>query len=189
MTSSNYSSGFAGDAGDGARTGWGWILAYGLLVVLLGFLALMNPVVTGMATGLLLGAVLLVYGISAIASGLSSLSRRARCIEILLGILSILAAILTVFNPFASALSLALLIGAWLLVMGVFEIIGAFRSRHDRIWRLLLGILDAGLGALVLFSGPPTGLAFLALIVALSLLLRGTFLIILALGLRRIGKV
>lgn len=170
------------------KTGWGWILAYGILIILLGFLALLNPLVTSLAAGVFLGAVLLVYGVSAIASGMSSLSRRARWIEILLGALSILAAILTVFNPFASALSLVLLIGAWLFVMGLFEIIGAFRSSHDRGWRLLLGILDTVLGALLLFSGPPTGLAFLAFAVALSLLFRGTFLIILALGLRRIGN-
>lgn len=170
-------------------TGWGWILVYGILVLLLGLAALINPLLTSLATGLFLGAVLLVYGVSAIASGLSSLSRRARWIEILLGVLSILAAILTVFNPFAGVLSLVLLIGGWLFVMGIFEIIGAVRSAHDRLWRLLLGIIDTVLGALLLFSGPPTGIAFLALAVALSLLFRGTFLIILALGLRRAGKV
>lgn len=170
-------------------TGWGWILAYGILVILLGLLALLNPLVTSLAAGLFLGAVLLVYGVSAIASGVSSLSRRARWIEILLGVLSVLTAILTVFNPFATALSLVLLIGAWLFIMGLFEIVGALRSPHDRAWRLLLGILDTLLGALLLFSGPPTGVAFLAFAVALSLLFRGTFLVVLALGLRRIGNV
>lgn len=175
-------------AEDRTKTGWGWTLAYGVLVILLGFLALINPLATSMATGLFLGVVLLVYGVSAIASGLSSLSRRARWLEIILGVLSILAAILTVFNPFASALSLVLLIGSWLFVMGLFEIVGAIRSAHDRMWRLLLGILDTVLGGLLLFSGPVTGISFLAFAVALSLLFRGAFLIVLALGLRRIGK-
>ena len=103
-------------------------------------------------------------------------------------LMSLVAAAITFFKPFAGALTLVALIGAWLLIIGVFEIVGAFQSAHDRGWRLLLGVLDTVLGGLLLFSDPATGLAFLALAVGLSFLLRGTFLIILAMGLRRIGK-
>src|SRR3546814_12400966 len=69
-----------GSGSDGIRhtTGWGWILAYGVIVFLVGLLALFNPLATGMATGLLIGVMLVVYGIFAIIAGVSSLSRRAR---------------------------------------------------------------------------------------------------------------
>jgi uncharacterized membrane protein HdeD (DUF308 family) len=170
------------------KTGWGWVLAYGALVILIGVLALLNPAATGFATGVFLGMALLTYGILALAAGLSPLSLRGRWIEILLGILSVLAAVITFFDPFSGALTLVALIGAWLFIIGVFEIIGAFRSVHDRIWRLLLGALDAVLGGVLLFSNPATGLAFLALAVGLSFLFRGTFLVLLALSLRRIEK-
>lgn len=170
------------------KTGWGWVLAYGVLVILIGILALLNPAATGFATGVFLGMALLTYGILALAAGLSPLSLRGRWIEILLGILSVLAAVITFFDPFSGALTLVALIGAWLFIIGVFEIIGAFRSVHDRIWRLLLGALDAVLGGVLLFSNPATGLAFLALAVGLSFLFRGTFLVLLALSLRRIEK-
>src|SRR3546814_1240618 len=60
------------------KTGWGWILAYGVIVFLVGLLALFNPIATGMATGLLIGVMLVVYGIFAIIAGVSSLSRSAR---------------------------------------------------------------------------------------------------------------
>lgn len=169
------------------RTGWGWIFAYGVIVILVGLLALLNPLATGAATGLLIGAMLIVYGIVAILAGLSSLSRRARWIELLLGVLGILAGAITIFNPFAGALSLVLLIGAWLLVSGVFEIVSALTIAHDRAWRLLLGVLDVVLGGLLLFSGPATGLAFLAFCVGISFLIRGAFLVLLALGLRRMA--
>lgn len=185
--SRRYSSPY-GMADPALETSWDWVLAYGLLVILIGVFALLNPIATGFATGVFLAVALLIYGILAIAAGLSSLSRRARWIEILLGVLSLVAAAITFFNPFAGALTLVALIGAWLLIIGVFEIVGAFQSAHDRGWRLLLGVLDTVLGGLLLFSDPATGLAFLALAVGLSFLLRGTFLIILAMGLRRIGK-
>src|SRR3546814_6182724 len=98
------------------KTGWGWILAYGVIVFLVGLLALFNPIATGMATGLLIGVMLVVYGIFAIIAGVSSLSRRARWIELLLGVLGIVAGAVTILNPFAGALSLVLLIGAWLQI-------------------------------------------------------------------------
>src|SRR3546814_20602022 len=82
-----------GSGSDGVRhtTGWGWILAYGVIVFLVGLLALFNPLATGMATGLLLGVMLVVYGIFAILSGLSSFSRPARWMALLLGGLGLLA--------------------------------------------------------------------------------------------------
>src|SRR3546814_17953336 len=85
--------------------------------------------------------------------------------------------------------------GAWLLVSGIFEIVSALRIAHDRAWRLVLGVLDVVLGGLLLFSGPGTGLVFLAFCVGISFLFRGVFLVVLALGLRmvrsekrRVGK-
>src|SRR3546814_10719911 len=121
-----------------------------------------------MATGLLIGVMLVVYGIFAIIAGVSSLSRRARWIELLLGVLGIVAGAVPIFNPFAGARSLVLLIGAWLLVSGIFEIVSALRIAHDRAWRLVLGVLDVVLGGLLLFSGPGTGLVFLAFCVGIS---------------------
>lgn len=169
-------------------TGWGWVLAYGVIVLLVGLLALLNPIATGMATGILVGVLLIVYGVLALIAGFSSLSHRSRWIELLLGVLGILAGAVTIFNPFAGALSLVVLIGAWLLVSGIFEIVSAFNIVHDRIWRLALGVLDLILGGLLLFNGPAIGLAFLAFCVGTSFLFRGVFLVMLALGLRRMGR-
>src|SRR3546814_4774066 len=88
----------------------------------------------------------------------SDLSRRARWIELLLGVLGIVAGAVTIFNPFAGALSLVLLIGAWLLVSGIFEIVSALRIAHDRAWRLVLGVLDVVLGGVLLLDRKSTRL-------------------------------
>ncbi|MGE4431946.1 MAG: HdeD family acid-resistance protein [Sphingobium sp.] len=167
---------------------WGWILAYAGLVILIGILAIANPLATSLATGILLGVILLLYGGVAIAAGLSSLASRARWVEILLGVLALVAGVVVLFNPFAGAMSLVWMIGAWLLVAGIFQIVGAIRLTQDRGWRLLLGIVDAVLGALLLFSGPAFGIAYLAIAVGLSFLFRGIFLVLLALGIRKLAR-
>ena len=55
-------------------TGWGWVLAYGIVVILVGLLALSNPLATGVATGFLIGTLLIVYGAFATFASLSYLS-------------------------------------------------------------------------------------------------------------------
>ncbi|HKT85400.1 MAG TPA: DUF308 domain-containing protein [Novosphingobium sp.] len=162
----------------------GWVLAYGALLVVAAVIVLLNPLVAGLATGLMLGIVLVFYGVAAIVSGFTSLSGRARWLEILLGVLALAAGVYSLFNPVAGALSLVWAIGAWLFIAGIFQVIAAFKARHDRGWRLFLGVVDVVLGLLLLFSSPATGLVFVVFAVAFSLMLRGVFLILLAIGLR-----
>jgi len=182
MTSADPSTPFAARPGPG----WGWLLAYGVLVVIIGFLALLNPLATGLATGLFLAAVLIVYGVAAVISAASSITRRGRWVELALGLLALATGILIAFAPYLGALSLVWAMGFWLFVSGVVQIGCAIRVRTDRGWRLLLGIVDLLLGLILLFAGPLPGLAFLALMVGISFLFRGAFLITLALAIRRI---
>src|SRR3546814_14158377 len=79
------------------KTGWGWILAYGVIVFLVGLLALSNPTATGLATGLLLGVMLFIYGLYAIIAGVSYSSRRPRWIALLLCLRCIVSGTVTIF--------------------------------------------------------------------------------------------
>jgi len=168
-----------------ASKGWGWILAYGVIVVAIGFIALTNPLATGLATGILLAIALLLYGVAATISALSALSQRGRWIELILGLLALAAGIAIIIMPYLGALSLLWAIGFWLLVSGVFQLITAFRFRTDRWWRAFLGLIDLALGLILMLAPPPAALAYLALIVGISFLFRGAFLIALAFAVRR----
>jgi len=166
--------------------GWGWILVFGLCVIALGIFALANPLTTGLAAGLLLGVTLTLYGILAIIAGFSS--RHVAGWSIAFGVLATLAGILTLLDPFGGALSIVWLIGFWFVLAGVFQLVIGFRSPSDRTWHLLLGILDLILAAAILFEGPLSALAFLAVAVGISLIVRGVFLLMLAFGLRRLAR-
>lgn len=164
---------------------WGWVMAYGVLLLVAALIVLVNPLVAGVATGLILGVMLVVYGVAAIATGWTALSTRARWTEILLGVLALVAGIFAIVDPVAGALSLVWAIGVWLVIAGGFQIVFALKARHDKGWRLFLGALDIVLGLVLLFAGPVAGLAFLAMIVAISLTVRAVFLIQLALALKK----
>jgi len=101
MTSAEPSS----PIGTRAGTGWRWVLAYGVIVIIIGILALVNPLATGLAIGLFLAAVLIVYGAAAVISAISSFAQRGRWIEFALGLLALGAGVLIAFSPYLGALS------------------------------------------------------------------------------------
>ncbi|MCB4863223.1 DUF308 domain-containing protein [Sphingobium sp. PNB] len=169
-----------------ASTGWGWVLTYGVLLILGGILAFLNPLATGFAAGVIFGAILLAYGVIAIVAGLSAFSTRSKVLELLLGVVAVLAGIFVLFDPFQGAASLAWAIGLWLFVSGFSQLFYGLKGTHDQGWRLLLGVVDIGLGTYLVISGPLAGLAFVAAIIGFSFLFRGVFLISLAFGLRRL---
>ncbi len=168
-------------------SGWGWVFAYGLILIVIGVLAFANPIATGVATGILFAAMLLIYGVVSIVSGFSALRPRHRWLDILLGVLAVLAGLVVMFAPLSGAASLVWAFGFWLTFAGVLELIGAFQSAFDKGWRLFLGALDLVLGLILLFASPQTSLLYLASIIGISFLFRGAFLLLLALSMRRMG--
>lgn len=167
--------------------GWGWIFAYGVLLIIGGFLAFFNPMAAGFAAGVIFGVVLIAYGGFALIAAFSGMAMRSKALEILLGIIAILAGVFVLLNPYQGAASFAWAIGFWLFVSGVFQIVYALKGGADRGWRLALGVIDLLLGGYLVFSGPMMGIAFVAAIIGFSFVLRGIFLVSLANVIRKVA--
>ncbi|MCR0983994.1 HdeD family acid-resistance protein [Roseomonas populi] len=99
------------------------------------------------------------------------------------GILSLVAAVVLMAMPIASAIVLVLLVAAWSIATGIFRIVLAWRSGS---W--LLGLWGA-IGILIglwLAAAPGAGLLALIWVVAIQAVVGGILLISLAFRLRRI---
>jgi uncharacterized membrane protein HdeD (DUF308 family) len=167
------------------RTGWGWTLAAGIVLIVGGIAAIFHPVATGLATGILLGWTLIAGGIFALLAGITDLRGRGGWIYVLLGLLAVVAGVVVLLNPFAGALSLVWALGVWLIVGGLLELTGGVGLRRGRGWLILFGIVDILIGVLLMFMDRFSALFFLAVAVGISLALRGIGLVVLALRLRR----
>lgn len=166
---------------------WRLLLLRGILSIAVGALAIAWPGATLIALVLLYGCLALVDG------GLSllvALTGRARSVPtwwlVLVGIAGVAAGLAVLMWPGASALVLILMIGAWAVVHGVLEIIGAIQLRGETgsEWLLILAGAVSVLFGLLLLTAPGIGglalawtfgayaIAFGAALVAFSLRLR-----------------
>lgn len=168
----------------GPGQSWIWILCYGLMLAALGISALLEPIATALATGLLLAIVLIVGGGVALAAGFTSNGWRHRWLDAFVGLLSLTLGGLVLWNPFFGAFSLIWGVGLWLMLCGGAELTAGWKPALHRPWLLLLGAVDIALGIYLILAGPADALVILAVLVALSFLVRGVLLTIFALRLR-----
>ena len=119
-----------------------WMLALrGLVAILFGVLAFVLPGMTLLTLVFLFGAYAIVNGVLALVHAFSAPRGYPRFGALIFtGIISIAAGVLAFVWPGITALSLVLLIAAWAIVNGVFEIATAIRLRRviEHEWLLAL---------------------------------------------------
>jgi uncharacterized membrane protein HdeD (DUF308 family) len=101
----------------------------GVLSFIVGLYALRHILITVAALALLLGIFWIVNGVVETFTALSHRGMQGRGWTIFMGLLSIAAGIVVLVYPGISLATLAIVLGFWLLVYGVMEIVLAFQLR------------------------------------------------------------
>jgi uncharacterized membrane protein HdeD (DUF308 family) len=172
-----------------ARVGrhWGWVLAFGIITVLIGIAALVWPGRTLVVVAVLFGIQLIVMGIFRFAAAIASddLSGGRRVLLALLGVLSLIIGLYAVRHIFITLLALALLLGIFWIVSGAVELFMALSHRElpHRAWNAVMGIISV-LAGIVLLIYPGISLLVLAVVVSVWLLIFGAMQITLAFRIR-----
>ena len=161
---------------------WWLFLIVGLVSILAGILALVWPDITLRALGLFVGVGLLFIGGLEIAEAIAG-SPDSRTLTAIVGVLSVIAGIVCLRRPGESLLAIVVVLGIYLIVEGIIRFIRAFQELDDRALTMGLGIIDMILGILIL-SLPKLSLVTLAILFAVSLLVRGAFMVFVAFKLR-----
>ncbi len=179
----------ANKSADGIGHNWGWILAYGILLIVVGFFAMWHPLATGLATGIVLSVSFAFGGVGSLIAAFQDAGWQAKTVDILFGILMLFAAFVFLVNPFGSAVSVVWVLGVIFLVMGGYEFVAGFRTNHTRVWLILLGMVDMLLGFWAAFMmQADAALVALAAIVGMLFVFRGALLSAFALVLRNMRK-
>jgi uncharacterized membrane protein HdeD (DUF308 family) len=109
---------------------WGWQLVIGILGIVIGFLTFHAPAITALALVIYIAAWALMIGATEIALAFKLRREiKGEWFLILMGLLSILFAIMILWNPLPGALALLWLIASYAIVFGFLGIILGFRLR------------------------------------------------------------
>jgi uncharacterized membrane protein HdeD (DUF308 family) len=112
---------------------WGWHLVIGLLGIIVGLLTFHAPGITALALVIYIAAWALMIGASEIAIAVKMRREiKGEWFLILMGLASIVFAVLLLWNPIAGAAAVIWLIAWYAVVMGVLAIFFGFRLRSLR---------------------------------------------------------
>lgn len=168
---------------------WWTLVLRGLAAVIFGILAFVWPGITFTVLVLFFGAYVLWDGVFALIGAFRSQAGR-RWPLILEGVVGIIAGVLTFLWPGAATLALLLIIGAWAVITGVFEIMAAIRLREEieGEWLLLIGGVLSVLFGIALAIWPAAGLLAVTWIIGAYAILFGILLMVLGFRLRTWDK-
>lgn len=167
------------------RKHWKWLLAIGVVLVLLGLVALADAFAVTVASMIFFGWVLVIAGIVQAIQAFRHRQSGHLLLHTLNAVLSCVTGLLLLSNPLAGALVATLLLAAYFTVAGIFRIVAAARM-HGRGWILLSGIVTLLLGIMIWAHWPSSALWIIGMFIGIDLLFSGWSQIMLALVLRRL---
>jgi uncharacterized membrane protein HdeD (DUF308 family) len=167
---------------------WKHILIWGIFSVLFGVIAFVWPAITLTSLVWVFAFTIIAQGI-ALAVGTWNYRKEDNnwWILFLLGLVNILAGVISIIYPGMTALVLAMLIGAGALVTGLLQVIFAIRLRKEiqnEGWLILGGVISIAFGLLLLIR-PGEGALALLWILAVYAFVFGAMMIALALRTRK----
>jgi len=167
-----------------AVVSWKSHLTKGILLAIIGILALAMPVLTGYTINLILGWLLIIGGV---VVGLGMLMGKDKGFwpQLILAILLIVVGVMLLGHP----ATLAALLGIYLLIQGVLAISLwiSQRSAKGSGWVGFNGVVSIVLAVLIFSKWPISGLVFIGVLVGLHLLIWGLSEILFALSLKKIS--
>jgi uncharacterized membrane protein HdeD (DUF308 family) len=168
---------------------WGWwlVVLVGVLSIVAGVIILAKPGSSLATLAVIAGIFLLLDGIlELIASFMRSTTNRG--LVALLGVLTAVIGVLLIRHPVGGVTAVALLIGIWLIAMGVIRFATAFDEYRHRGWHALAGALEL-IAGIVIVANPNIGYTTLAILVGIGFILNGIGLISLGWGIREVRRV
>lgn len=176
--------------GFGIQRSWWVFLLYGLLAIAFGVATLVWPDISVMA-------MVMAFGVLAVADGLVSLFSAVRrdlalprWLLVLYGLVSLGFGVLALMRTETMATAMLWVLALWLLVAGIARIVFAIQVRKlvRGEWLLALsGVLAIAL-AILFFARPDIGLLTMAIWVAIGALVYGVLQVVVAFRMRRFSQ-
>jgi len=177
---------------DALRKHWRLLMFEGVLMVILGILAIAAPVTATLAVDIFIGWLFLISGVMGLVALFSARDIAAFLWTLVTAALSVAAGIILVSKPAEGAASLTLVLTALFIAEGVFQIAGSFAYRDvlrsSWGWLLLSGIADLIMAGILIYAWPMSAAWALGLLAGVNLITSGWAIIMAAAAGRGFAK-
>jgi len=171
---------------------WTLFVAEGVVLIVLGFAALILPVLASIGIALLLGWSLFLGGILGMVTTFFGRHAPGFTWSLLSSLAAIVAGGMLFLWPAIGTLSLTLILTVFLVADGVVTIMIALahrRALHRRwYWLLVNGVLDLVFAAIIFVALPASAFVVVGIIVGIDLVFGGTSLVVLTLAAHRTAQ-
>ncbi|MGO9172708.1 MAG: HdeD family acid-resistance protein [Rhodomicrobium sp.] len=178
----------AGAVRRGLKEHWQMFVVEGILLAILGALAIAVPVFASVAFTAFFGWLLFFAGVFRGIALVRAPHAPGYLPSLLLAILAACVGLIIALFPLQGAITLTMLLTAYFIVHGIASFMFAFAIKGDTgrwVWVLLGGLIDLALAGLVIAGWPQTSEYILGLYVGISLLFTGCTLVFAALDARK----
>jgi uncharacterized membrane protein HdeD (DUF308 family) len=178
--------------GDALRVHWRLFLFQGVVMIILGGLAIAAPAAATIAVDIYIGWLLLISGIVGLVAMFSAKDIPAFLWTLITAALSFAVGALLIWKPVEGALSLTILLSAFFIAEGVFQTVTSIAYRNvmgsSWGWMLASGMSDLALAAIIILGWPLTAIWVLGLLVGINLITSGWAIVMAALVGRSDGQ-
>jgi len=167
---------------------WGLFLFEGIVLIVLGTLAVLVPAVASVAATVVFGWILLISGLVGLVATFRAQGSPGFVWSLISALLGIAAGVILLSMPVQGALTLTAVLIAFLLVEGLATVLFALEHRKGSSgrwsWVLTSGIVDLVLGLMLLAGLPGTAAWALGLLIGINMIFGGWSLVWMALHAR-----
>jgi len=168
------------------KTG-GWLTAIGFVFIVLGVMAILEPVVAGLAVALLVGWVLIVSGVVHLFAAFRAGGAARAIWQLTLAILYIVGGGYFLTHALLGLGTLTLLLAVILVSESILEVVAWAQTRGEpgSTWRFVNGAVTLLLGALIWRHWPSSSVWAIGTLVGMNLLMTGMSRVMLGQAARR----
>ena len=152
----------------------------GIFIALIGVLAAIFPLVTGLALSFLFGGLLIIGAMGHLAQAFSRPDWKGSIWALILSVIYVFAGITLLVNPIFGLAALTVLVFLQLVATGIIEVIWGFqlREKENSSGMILSGILSILIAGLIASGWPSTARWAIGLLFGFSLISTGISMII-----------
>lgn len=175
---------------DGIKSNARLAVITGIIMLVCGILAIISPFIAGLSVTVMVGALLLVSGISQCFLAFQAGAFGKGLLIFIMGALTVVAGGYLIGQPVSGLAAITIFLAAYFVVTGIFELIGAFQIRGADGWGWMLfnAIITLVLGVMIWRQFPMSGVWAVGTLFGVKMIFSGWALFLIGRGVRGAAK-